>query len=90
VPYKHAYLSRAHGFNPGFLYWVRVAYHFNFLCCVFVLFVFVLYLVPKIDFASGLAILDCPFGLCQCVSSSDDISEVEITKFDFINKLLVD
>jgi len=33
----------------------------EFLCCVFVLFVFALWFMPNIACVSGLSILDCPF-----------------------------
>ena len=41
-----------------FFLWVRL---FSFLCCVFVLFVFILCRVSNVANVSGLSILDCPF-----------------------------
>ena len=49
---------------PSFFYGVRIAYSFRFLCC-FVLFVFVLCLVPNVACVSGLSIIDCPFGFLE-------------------------
>jgi hypothetical protein len=38
------------------------------LCCVLVLFLFVLCLVPVVVCVSGLSILDCTFSVLYCVS----------------------
>jgi hypothetical protein len=40
---------------------------FSVLCCVLVLFLFVLCLVPVVVCVSGLSILDCTFSVLYCV-----------------------
>jgi len=37
----------------------------HMLCCIFVLFDFVLCVVPNVDYIPGLSILDCPFGFLE-------------------------
>ena len=57
---------RAPGFTPGFLVVVHLPRVFSFLCCVFVLFVFVLFLVYPILPVSQ----DCPYLIASSIFSN--------------------